>query len=213
MLNYLKCKELFSFNSVFFQKIFDAFDYPWEILPHLREIIDTIIEQGIDGYDKIGDNVLVGKNVNISKTALIEGPSIIGANTEIRHCAYLRGTVIIGDGCVIGNSTEIKTSVLMNGAQAPHFNYVGDSVLGERAHLGAGVICSNLRSDKHSVTIRTEGKKIDTGLRKFGAILADDTEIGCNTVLCPGTVVGKNAALYPLTLARGYYPPGAIIKA
>ena len=175
-------------------------------------MIDTIIREGIDGYERLGDKILVGKNARIADSAHMEGAAIIGSGCEIRHGAYLRGSVILGDCCVIGNSSEVKNSIMMDGAQAPHFNYVGDSILGKRAHLGAGAICSNLRSDGKPVHIHAQNGDIDTSLRKLGAILGDYAEIGCNTVLCPGTVIGKRTTVYPLTLARGTYPRDSIVK-
>ena len=212
MNNSLKCKSLFSFNSNFIENIFSAFEYPWEILPSLRGIIDGIIKNGLDGYWLLCDNVLVGEGVQIADSAHIDGPCIIGHGATIRHGAYIRGSVILGDGAVVGNSSEVKNSIMMTKAQAPHFNYVGDSILGTRAHLGAGAICSNLRSDGGNVKIKHMDEVIETGMRKLGAILADGVEIGCGSVLCPGTIVGKNSTIYPLTMARGYYPQDSIIK-
>lgn len=212
MSNSLKCQFLFSFNDKIMKDIFAEYEYPWEIVPHIRKITEDLIHKGLDGYTLLSDGVLVGKNVSISQTAHIDAPCIIGDGTEIRHGAYIRGSVIIGRGGVIGNSSEIKNSIIMDNAQLPHYNYVGDSVLGEGAHLGAGAICSNLRSDKVSVKIRFGGHVIDTGMRKLGAIIGDHVEIGCGAVLCPGTVIGKNSTVYPLTLARGSYPADSIIK-
>ena len=212
MYSALECQSLFAFKSVLMQKIFASYRFPWEILPHIKDIIFDLIRDGISGYRELSSDVLIGEDVRIADTAKIEGPAIIGNGCEVRHGAYIRGNVILGDGCVIGNSTELKNSVLMDGAQAPHYNYVGDSVLGERAHLGAGAICSNLRSDKSNVSIKVLGTEILTGLRKLGAILGDHTEIGCGAVLCPGTVIGKRTAVYPLTLARGIYPSDSIVK-
>lgn len=212
MNNSLKCQELFAFEPVFFEKLFESFEHPWDILPSLGALISSVVEVGLDGYERISDSVLIGKNVRIADDARIEGTAIIGSGCEIRHGAFLRGSVILGDGCVIGNSCEVKNSIMMDGAQAPHFNYVGDSILGKRAHLGAGAICSNLRSDGKCVSIHTEDGAINTRLRKLGAILGDYAEIGCNTVLCPGTVIGKRTTVYPLTLARGTYPRDSIVK-
>lgn len=212
MLNRLKCQSLFAFESFYLNNYFSSFEYPWQIIAHLKDILLSIISDGIDGYQRQGNGVLVGKDVKISGTARIEGPTVIGDGCEIRHGAYIRGGVILGRGCVIGNSSEIKNSLLLDGAQAPHFNYVGDSLLGTKAHLGAGVICSNLRSDGKNVAIKCDGERIETGLRKLGAILGDNTEIDCGSVLCPGTVIGKNTTVYPLTMTRGYYPEGSIVK-
>ena len=212
MNNALKCQQLFAFDSILFKDIFSYFEYPWQLLPHLGDLINTVIESGLDGYELLCGGVLVGKGARIAPSARIEGPAIIGRGCEIRHCAYLRGSVLIGDGCVVGNSSEVKNSVMMDGAQAPHFNYVGDSILGRRAHLGAGAVCSNLRSDGKRVSIRTQNGTIETGMRKLGAILADGVEIGCGAVLCPGTIIGKSTFVYPLTVTRGFYPHESIVK-
>lgn len=212
MSNGVKCQSLFSFNSDLFRKLLSGYIYPWEALPHLKSTIEAMISEGIDGYSLYSEGILVGRGASIDKSAHIDAPAIIGDGTEIRHGAYLRGSVIIGRGCVIGNSSEVKNSIIMDGAQVPHYNYVGDSVLGERAHLGAGAICSNLRSDKGNVSVRCNGESINTGLGKLGAIIGDNVEIGCGAVLCPGTIIGKNTALYPLTMARGYYPADSIVK-
>ena len=212
MYNCIECQSLFAFNSILMQKVFSQYKFPWEILPHLNDIISELIREGIEGYRKGTDNILIGRDVKIDDTAKIEGPAIIGNGCDVRHGAYIRGSVLLGDGCVIGNSTELKNSVLMDGVQAPHYNYVGDSILGEGAHLGAGAICSNLRSDKSNVSIKVLGTEILTGLRKLGAILGDHTEIGCGAVLCPGTIVGKETTIYPLTMARGCYQENSIVK-
>ena len=212
MINRVKCQSLFTLTDFLFRPIFDDVIYPWEILSKLREILETLTSCGIDGYHRLCDGVLVGDNVRIAESARIEGPTIISDGCDIRHSAYIRGSVILGKGCVIGNSSEIKNSILMDGAQAPHFNYVGDSILGKGAHLGAGAICSNLRSDKRSVVIKDNKSSIETGLRKLGAILGDGVEVGCGAVLCPGTVIGKSSTVYPLTMARGVYPERSIIR-
>lgn len=212
MDNSVNCQSLFAFNSVFIKNIFTGYEYPWQIIPDIKYIMEEYLKTATDSYTHLKDDVLVGEDVKIDPSVRIEGPAIIGDGCHLRHGAYLRGNVILDTGCVIGNSSEIKNSILMQGAQVPHFNYIGDSVLGEGAHLGAGAICSNLRSDKASVIIKFGEKSLDTGLRKLGAILGDHVEIGCGTVLCPGTVVGKNTSVYPLTLARGVYPKDSIVK-
>lgn len=160
----------------------------------------------------MGEDVWVGKGTFIEKSALIKGPAIIGYNCEIRHCAYIRGNVIIGNNVIVGNSTEVKNAILFNKVQVPHFNYVSDSVLGYKAHLGAGVITSNLKSDGTFVKVKYESNIIETGLRKFGAILGDFAEVGCNTVLNPGTILGKNSIVYPLCSVRGVIPENSILK-
>lgn len=213
MINLPKCQELFTLNSHLFKNLFDGIEYPWEIIPLLTERIRKLVSSPPPDYERLGESVLIGKNVKISPSAYIEGYAIICDGAELRHGAFLRGSVILGKGCVIGNSSEVKNSILMDGAQAPHFNYVGDSVLGEKAHLGAGAICSNLRSDGKSVHIRRGESDCDTGLRKLGAILGDRVEIGCGAVLCPGTVIGNDTVIHPLTCARGVYPARSIVKA
>ena len=212
MINNVLCQSLFTLDSFLFRSIFNRVTHPWEVLSTLHTIIERLVQDGIQGYHLFSEGVLIGDNVRIADTVRIEGPTIISDGCELRHGAYIRGSVILGKGCVIGNSTEIKNSILMDGAQAPHFNYVGDSILGKGAHLGAGAICSNLRSDKKHVVIKGNNFSLDTGLRKLGAILGDGVEVGCGAVLCPGTVIGKNTTVYPLTMARGVYPENCIIK-
>lgn len=189
---------------------FDKVNYAWEIIPKIKEIVGRIIENG-EGYTVLTDGVLVGKNVKIAETATIIPPAIIGNGVEIRPGAYLRGNVYIGDGCVVGNSTELKNCVLLSRVQVPHYNYVGDSILGNYSHLGAGAICSNFRSDGKNVVVHAE-RDYETNLRKFGAILGDHAEVGCGSVLNPGTVIGKRTQVYPLTMARGVYPRDSIVK-
>lgn len=190
---------------------FDKADYAWEIIPKIKEIIGRIIENGGEGYTVLSEGVLVGKNVKIAETATIIPPAIIGDGVEIRTGAYIRGNVYIGDGCVVGNSTELKNCVLLTCVQVPHYNYVGDSILGNYSHLGAGAICSNFRSDGKNVVVHAE-RDYETNLRKFGAILGDHAEVGCGSVLNPGTVIGKRTQVYPLTMARGVYPSDSIVK-
>ena len=212
MENSLKCQSLFTSDIILFKELFYGIAYPWEVLFTLKQRIASLVKLGVDGYTLLSEGVLIGKGVRIADTARIEAPAILGDGCEVRHGAYIRGSVILGKGCVVGNSSEIKNSVLFDGAQVPHFNYVGDSMLGKGVHLGAGAICSNLRSDKKNVVIKGENLQIETGLRKLGAILGDGVEIGCGAVLCPGTVIGKNTSVYPLTLARGIYPGNSIVK-
>ena len=212
MLDNAKCKSLFANIPNILIDIFESAVYPWEIIPHISDIIYHLIETPPDGYKRIADGILVGKNVTISPSAEIIAPTIIADHTEIRHGAFLRGSVILGSGCVVGNSCEVKNSIIMNDSQIPHFNYVGDSILGAKVHLGAGAIISNLRSDKEYVQIKCENHTVKTGLRKMGAILADSVEIGCGAVLCPGTVIGHNTTVYPLTMTRGFYPACSIVK-
>ena len=211
MSDSLKTKDLFDCKNPYILPLFESFEYPWEILPEIKNYIKILIEGGLPGYTLLKDGVLVGKNVKIYDTATIEPPAVIGSGTEIRPGAFLRGNVITGENCVIGNSTEIKNAVLLDKANVPHYNYVGDSVLGNHAHMGAGAVCSNLKSDGKNVVIHGE-VDIETNLRKLGGILADGADIGCGCVLNPGTVVGKNTSVYPLTALRGVYPGESIVK-
>lgn len=208
----VKTKELYECNVPYLKDLFDTCEYPWELLPKIKERIQELLEQGIPGFAELKPGVLVGENVKIADTATIEAPAIIGPGTEVRPGAYIRGNVITGAGCVMGNSSEYKNCILLDKVQTPHYNYVGDSVLGNFAHMGAGAVCSNLKSDGKAVVIRGE-EPMETGLRKVGGILADHADIGCGCVVNPGTVVGKNTSVYPLTALRGVYPADCIVKA
>lgn len=188
------------------------FIYPFEAVPHTGEIIMNLISNLSEDYIEISDGVYAHRSAKIAPSAHIAPVTIIGANTQIRHGAFIRGNALIGDNCVVGNSTEIKNSILFDGVQAPHFNYIGDSILGYRAHTGAGVILSNLKSDKTSVSINSGGEKFYTGLKKLGSILGDNTEVGCNSVLNPGTVTGRGVRIYPLSCVRGIVPARSIYK-
>lgn len=212
MLNKLvETKDLFECKTPYLEKLFSDYKYPWEILPNIKTYIIELIEKGLEGFEKIADDVYVGKNVKIYPNTVIEGPAIIGEGTEIRPGAFIRGSVITGANCVIGNSSELKNCVLLEKVQVPHYNYVGDSVLGNKAHMGAGSICSNLKSDGKAVVIHGD-TEFETGLRKIGGILADGADIGCGCVLNPGTVIGKNTSVYPLNALRGVFPGGCIVK-
>ncbi len=211
MTKSVKTAELYACQTPYLQPLFEKAEYPWEILPRIKEYILSLIETGIAGYTEIKPGVLVGENVKIYPNTVIEAPAIIGSGTEIRPGAFLRGAVITGEDCVIGNSSELKNCVLLNHVQVPHYNYVGDSVLGNFAHMGAGSICSNLKSDGKSVVIHGN-EEYETGLRKIGGILADGADIGCGCVLNPGTVIGKNTSVYPLTSLRGVFPANCIVK-
>ncbi len=211
LTNSIKTSSLFDCKVEYLKKLFENSEYPWEILPEIKNHIKELIIQGIEGFTEISEGVLVGKNVKIYPSAVIEAPAIIGDDTEIRPGAFLRGNVITGRGCVIGNSSEIKNAILLDGVQVPHYNYVGDSVLGNYAHMGAGSICSNLKSDKKEIVIHAD-TPFQTGLRKIGGILADGADIGCGSVLNPGTVIGKNSRVYPLTSVRGVIPENVIVK-
>ena len=207
----VKTKELFDCSIPHLASLFDECEYPWQILPKIKELAKKLTEEGLPGYTLYAEGILIGENVKIAKNATIEPPSVIGHGTQLRPGAYIRGNVIIGSNCVVGNSTELKNCILLDGVQAPHYNYIGDSILGNRAHTGAGVICSNLKSDRSNIVIHGE---VDhpTDLRKVGAFLGDGSDIGCNSVLNPGTVVGKHTAVYPLTSLRGVYPADCIVK-
>ena len=187
--------------------------YPFEIL---KSISDIIMELGAtlssDEYEQRGDNIWVAKDAKIAPTAYIGGPCIIDHGTEVRHCAFIRGSALIGEGCVIGNSTELKNVIIFDNVQVPHYNYVGDSVLAYKSHMGAGSITSNVKSDKSLVVIKAGDDKIETGLKKVGAFLGDNVEIGCGSVLNPGTVIGRGASVYPLSSVRGTVPSGGIYK-
>jgi len=209
--NFIKNKNLFDCKNKILKDFFDKFEYPWQLISELKNFIQNIILSGLKGYIEIEKGVFVGDNVKIHKSAVILPPTIIGSNTEIRPNAYLRGNVIIGENCVIGNSTELKECILLNNVQVPHYNYVGNSVLGNFSHMGAGSICSNLKSDGKNVVIHGD-KDYETGLRKVGAILGDFADVGCNCVLNPGTIIGKNSSIYPLTSLRGVIQENSIVK-
>lgn len=211
MNKYVKTNELFDCKTPYLKELFDAHEYPWEMLPEIKSYIGVLIKKGLPGYHEISEGVLVGENVKIYPTATIEAPTIIGEGTEIRPGAYIRGNVITGSNCVLGNSSEFKNCILLDGVQAPHYNYVGDSVLGNKAHLGAGSICSNLKTDGKPVVIHGD-KEYETGLRKIGGILADGADVGSGCVLNPGTVLGVKTSVYPLNALRGVFPPGCIVK-
>lgn len=207
----VRISELFDSFPPYLEELFADAEYPWEILPRIKEYTLALIEKGIEGYTLISEGVLVGENVKIYPTATIEGPAIIGSNTEVRPGAFIRGSVITGEGCVIGNSSEFKNCILLDRVQVPHYNYVGDSILGNKAHMGAGTVCSNLKSDNKPVVVHAD-REYPTGLRKVGGILADHADVGCGSVINPGTVIGKNTSVYPLTSLRGVYPADCIVK-
>ncbi len=207
-------KDLYDLSKTIASPLLDKCEYPWEAL---KKIGDFIIELGaslsFDEYYCLGDNVWIAKDVEIPATATIYGPTIIESGTEVRPGAYIRGKVIIGKNCVIGNSCELKNSIIFDNVQIPHFNYIGDSILGYKSHTGAGAITSNVKSDRTLVCVNDGGKKIETGLKKFGAMIGDGAEIGCNSVLNPGTIIGKNSNVYPLSSVRGVVPADSIYKA
>jgi len=206
-------KELFDLNETIAAGIFEGVVYPWEVL---GKIGDYIVELGntlsLDEYDKVGENVWIAKSAKVAPTAFVNGPCIIDKGAEVRHCAFIRGNAIIGQGAVVGNSTELKNVLLFNKVQVPHYNYVGDSILGFKAHMGAGSITSNVKSDKSLVTINAPDAPIKTGIKKVGAMLGDNVEVGCGSILNPGTVIGRNTNIYPLSSVRGYVNAGSIYK-
>lgn len=187
--------------------------YPWEALPligpFILEIGKTLSE---DEYDRVGENVWISKAAKIYPNTYIDGPAIIGPGTEVRPGAFVRGNALIGENCVVGNSTEIKNAILFDSAQTPHYNYIGDSIIGYKAHTGAGAITSNLKQDRSLVTILANGERVETSMKKFGAMLGDNAEVGCNSVLNPGTVIGRGARVYPLSMVRGFVPANSIYK-
>ncbi|MBR3816634.1 MAG: UDP-N-acetylglucosamine pyrophosphorylase [Clostridia bacterium] len=209
----LETKELLSLDKSDAGDFLARFTFPWQALPHIRDFIISF-GKSLDEreYELLGENIWVHKSAKIAPTAHIGAPCIIGENTEVRHCAFIRGSALIGKGCVVGNSTEIKNAILFDNVQVPHYNYVGDSILGYKAHLGAGAVTSNVKSDKSLVTLRSGNEKCETGLKKFGAIVGDFVEVGCNSVLNPGTVIGRNTNIYPLSFVRGEIPAGSIFK-
>ena len=215
MLEALTVKENYSLDQTIAKDIFNGVTYPWEVLP---KISSFILELGAtlseDEYEKRGENVWVAKSAKVAPTAFINGPAIIGKDAEVRHCAFIRGKALIGNNCVVGNSTELKNVILFNNVQVPHYNYVGDSILGYKSHMGAGSITSNVKSDKTLVVVKdkTTGEEIETGLKKFGAMLGDFVEVGCNSVLNPGTVIGSHSNVYPLSMVRGVVPANSIYK-
>lgn len=209
----LTVKELYTLDETIAKDIFENVTYPWEVLPKIHSFI---LELGAtlseEEYDKVGEDVWIAKSANVFASAYIHGPAIIGKNAEVRHCAFIRGNAIVGEGAVVGNSTELKNVILFNKVQVPHYNYVGDSILGYKAHMGAGSITSNVKSDKKLVVVKTPDGNLETGIKKFGAMLGDEVEVGCGTVLNPGSVVGKHTNIYPLSSVRGFVPENSIYK-
>lgn len=213
MFEEMTVAKMYNLNETIAKDIFEGVTYPWEVLPKISDFIVKLGETlPADEYDKVGENVWIAKSAKVFESAYIHGPAIIGKDAEVRHCAFIRGNAIVGEGAVVGNSTELKNAVLFNKVQVPHYNYVGDSVLGYKAHMGAGSITSNVKSDKKLVVVKGADEQIETGLKKFGAMLGDEVEVGCNSVLNPGTVVGRNSNIYPLSCVRGVIPSGHIFK-
>ena len=208
-----KIKNMYTLSETIASSLMERHEYPWEVL---AEISSYIIELGktLDPavYEQRAENVWVAKSANVAPTAFLNGPLIIDEEAEIRHCAFIRGNAIVGKHSVVGNSTELKNVVIFNNVQVPHYNYVGDSVLGFKSHMGAGSITSNVKSDKTLVVVKSKDEQIATGLKKFGAMLGDHVEVGCNSVLNPGTVIGRNTNVYPLSMVRGVVPENSIYK-
>lgn len=208
-----KTKELYDLTKTLAGDYLAQFDYPWEALKGIKELIISLGERlPEDEFNLISENVWVHKSVKIFPTAYIGAPCIIGKGTEVRQCAFIRSAALIGENCVIGNSTEIKNAIIFDNVQVPHFNYVGDSILGYKSHLGAGAVTSNVKSDRSLVKVKSADGAIETGLKKFGAMVGDNVEVGCNSVLNPGTVIGKNSNVYPLSSVRGVVPENSIFK-
>lgn len=208
-----KIKNLYNLDETIAKELLEKFEYPWEVLP---EINNFILEVGPkldpEVYELKGENIWIAKSANVYLSAYIKGPAIIGENAEVRHCAFIRGKAIVGNNAVVGNSTELKNVILFNNVQVPHYNYVGDSILGYKAHMGAGSITSNVKSDKKLVVIKDGAEEIETGLKKIGAMLGDNVEVGCGSVLNPGSIIGKNTNIYPLSSVRGVVSANSIYK-
>ena len=210
-----ECKicNLYSLDQSIARKLLESAVYPWEVLPKIKEFIIELGNQlNKDEYEQKGENVWIAKTAKVAPTAYINGPAIIGKDAEIRHCAFIRGNAIIGEGAVVGNSTELKNVILFNKVQVPHYNYVGDSILGYKSHMGAGSITSNFKSDKKLVVVKNGDAKIETGLKEFGAMIGDNVEVGCGSILNPGSVIGKNTNIYPLSSVRGVIKENSIYK-
>lgn len=209
----LLAENLYDYSKTIAKPLFETVKYPWEALSKIK---DFIIELGktLDPnvYEQKGEDIWIAKSANVFPSAYLGGPLIICEDAEVRHCAFIRGSAIVGKGAVVGNSTELKNSILFDGVQVPHYNYIGDSILGYKSHTGAGTITSNLKSDKTLVTVLADDEKVETGVKKFGAMLGDHVEVGCNSVLNPGTVIGKNTNVYPLSFVRGYVSENSIYK-
>ena len=214
-MNNCSVNNLLDLGKTIAKELFDEVTFPWEVLPNIKEFIVRLGPSlSRDRFDNPQENVWIAKTANIFDTAYIAGPCIFDEGAEVRHCAFIRGSVIVGKNAVVGNSTELKNCLLFDGVQVPHYNYVGDSVLGYKAHLGAGAITSNVKSDKTPVAVKHSDTNtvLNTELRKFGAVVGDYTEVGCNTVLCPGTIIGRECIIYPQSRVRGVVNAGSIYK-
>ena len=213
MLKDFTISNLLDLNETIAAELFEGKTYPWEVLPEIGEFIMKLGPTlSPSEYECREGNIWIARSATVAPTAYIHGPAIIGKDAEVRHCAFIRGNAIVGEGAVVGNSTELKNAVLFNKVQVPHYNYVGDAVLGYKSHMGAGSICSNVKSDKKLVVVKDGEEKIETGLKKFGAMLGDEVEVGCGSVLNPGTVIGSHSNIYPLSSVRGFVPAHSIYK-
>ena len=211
-ISMLKTAELYDMSHTLAGAYLSGFEYPWQALKGIKELILALGPTLGEDYTEVSPTVWVHKTAAVAPTAFLGAPCIIGAGTEVRHCAFIRGSALVGEGCVVGNSVELKNAILFDNVQVPHFNYVGDSILGYKSHMGAGSVTSNVKSDKTLVVVKNGEEQVPTGLKKFGAMLGDHAEIGCGSVLNPGTVVGKNARVYPLSMVRGFVPANHIYK-
>lgn len=212
-LEEMKNTALFDLDQTIAARLFNMYTYPWEVLSHIGKCITSIGKHlPEEEYAKLGENVWIHKSARMARSVLMTGPAIICAGAEVRHSAFLRGNTIVGEGAVVGNSCELKNVILFNRVQVPHYNYVGDSILGYRAHMGAGAVTSNVKSDKTLVKIHAADGDVETGLKKVGAMLGDGVEVGCGSVLNPGTVIGRNSNIYPLSSVRGVVPANSIYK-
>ena len=208
----LKTRDLYDLNHTMAAEYLAGFEYPWQALKGIRELILTLGPRLGEDYTEVSPTVWVHKTATVFPSAFLGAPCIIGPGTEVRHCAFIRGSALVGENCVVGNSVELKNVILFDGVQVPHFNYVGDSILGHLAHMGAGAVTSNVKSDKTLVTVKNGGETMETGLKKFGAMVGDHVEVGCNSVLNPGTVIGRHSNIYPTSCVRGMIPEHCIWK-
>ena len=213
MMDTCRIKNLYNLDETIAKDLFEGAEYPWEVLPKISDFImelgNTLSEEE---YEKRGEDIWVAKSAKVAESAYIHGPAIIGNEAAVRHCAFIRGNALVGEGAVVGNSTELKNVVLFNKVQVPHYNYVGDSILGYKAHMGAGSITSNVKSDKKPVIVKAGTERLETGLKKFGAMIGDEVEVGCGSILNPGTVVGPRSSIYPLSSVREVVPADSIYK-
>ncbi len=208
-----KVKHMYDLNETIAAGLLEGVEYPWEALKGISDFIRSLGPSlDPDRFEQRGENIWVAKSANIAKSAFLNGPLIIDEEAEVRHCAFIRGSAVVGKGCVVGNSTELKNAILFNLVQVPHYNYVGDSILGYKSHMGAGSITSNVKADKTLVVVKDAKGQIETGLKKFGAMLGDYVEVGCNSVLNPGSVIGRHTNIYPLSMVRGTVPANSIYK-